>query len=220
MPIIFIFILSIVAIVFIMIRSGKKPANSQIYLYKNLVLAKVDGTKPKSGISLLKPAELKQISNTAGQFIFGDFKNIADKVHYLGYIAISSQASTNKGTLTDSDIKKIDSALLNTANPYYATQIQPLTDFINDRLPLTWTVQIGKGSQFTNQHIKTSAWLFNFTAKSYKQGSVITGDFAGQALYVISDQNYYYFMELAETNNWQVNQAVWQKVLDSIDINQ
>lgn len=83
--------------------------------------------------------------------------------------------------------------------------------------PYDWQIKLETAKPFTNANIQDNAWQFDFSASdpSKKKTPIY-----GEALYIISGKNYYYFMVSSVSYNWQPNQKVWQQVVDSLKTDQ
>lgn len=70
---------------------------------------------------------------------------------------------------------------------------------------------------FKNKHIKSNAWRLNFTTtRPSPKDQQITVD--GTLIYAIGKKAYYRLLVSSVHDNWQANQATWNKITDSLSI--
>jgi len=109
-------------------------------------------------------------------------------------------------------------SLTGTDKTKYDQALKDLRDFINGRLPFSYSVSSFSGFQsFSNPGVVANAWQSGFTASSNKNGlPKISGEF----ITAFGKQAQYYFMVDNVQADWSANQAQWQKVTDSLKIDQ
>lgn len=102
----------------------------------------------------------------------------------------------------------------------YQRMTEVFKGFINPRLPITYSVsELGVFKPLTNSNINSNSWEAGFTADSTNQR---LPKLQGEFLVAVGDQSQsvYYFMVENVARTWQANQPVWQKVIDSLRIDQ
>lgn len=185
------------------------------YTYAKLDSYKMQGVVEGSGISFSKPTELTVLSSGNGQIelehLITTHKN---KKAFAAYLAAASTTESSAYTQDQLMALKINFAYPNTS---YSKVISPISQFLKDRLPLDWQIKLDNPKPFTNSYVRDNAWMFSFTASDPNKKK---NPIYGEILYAISGKNYYYFVSSSISYNWQPNQKIWQKVVDSLQINQ
>jgi hypothetical protein len=115
-------------------------------------------------------------------------------------------------------LKSFGDSLTGTDKAGYDIATKNFRDFINGRLPGRYSLSSFNGFQpFSNPGIAANAWQSGFSATSNKSGlPKISGEF----ITAFGKQVEYYFMAENVQADWSANQALWQKVTDSLKIDQ
>lgn len=230
------------SILFLNVVYRNSTKNTQAH-YSKLDAYAVQCSGAGSGMAFNKPIEVKAISSDQCQVVLGDFVTSSDQatISYKGYIA-GYVDNTNSKVISDNDLAQISDAILHGNNIYHNQTVTPIQQFVGQRLPVGWSVQLGEAQKYTSSHIKNDAWKFDLKATSNIKvtpvstvgnapipntkntppntikNALISGPMEGRVIYAISGQKYYYFLALAESKNWSSNQPIWQKVFDSLKL--
>jgi hypothetical protein len=187
------------------------------YRYSTLDSYKLQATEQNTGTSFNKPKEFIKASSGTGQVVLvrSDIMQRTDQFN-KGYIAAAYTPMTSATTLDSTSLQSISKVLADPSSTYYKATTSSATQFIKDRIDKNKSkLTIGNAKPFTNSQIKSHAWQFDITASEPNNKNKISG----KAIYAIGSKAYYYFMLTSESSDWQANQDMWQKVLDSIQIN-
>jgi hypothetical protein len=200
-------------------NTAKSNYTTTTYRYSTLDSYKLQATEQNTGMSFNKPKEfVKQVTGT-GQVVLvrSDIMQRTDQFN-KGYIAAAYTPMTSATTTLDStSLQSISKVLADPSSTYYKATTSSVTQFIKDRIDKNKSkLTIGNAKPFTNSQIQSNAWQFDITASELNNKNKISG----KAIYAIGSKAYYYFMLTSESSDWQANQDVWQKVLDSIQVNQ
>lgn len=174
---------------------------------------KLQATEQGTGMSFNKPKEFVKAGSGTGQVVLvrSDIMQRADQSNN-GYIASASMPVT----LDSASLQLISKALADPSSANYKAAVSPVTQFIKGRIDKNKSkLTVGNAKPFTNFQIKSHAWQFDITASEPNDKNKISG----KAVYAIGPKAYYYFMLTSVSSDWQSNQDMWQKVLDSIQIN-
>jgi hypothetical protein len=199
--------------------SGSGHSNSKklisVYKYSGLVAYKLPGSKPGTGMTFDTPKELVKISDTSGQAILqhNDIGYKAGKMNDA-FIAVASAP----GSMPDETLLRgMSRTMGDPSTATYKSMSSSLGQFVRGRIePTKTSLSIGNAKPFTNSHIGANAWKFSISA-SEKGGK---NPVKGEGVYVLGKKGYYYFMLTAVATDWQVDQEMWQKILNSLQVDQ
>lgn len=171
------------------------------------------GNVAGSGLSFTKPVDFIKYVESSDQVVFQQpLINAHNKKSIVAYLAVSSTSVAQ--AYTTSQLMALKETLAIT-NPNYGIAVSPINQFIKDRLPTGWQINLDKPATYLNKSIQDNAWQFNFSASD----TINKNDpFKGQVLYAISGKNLYFIMIATTSDNWQENQNTWQKIFDSFQI--
>ncbi len=177
--------------------------SSYDYTYKNLEKYQVNGLQPHTGMSFEKPVELKST-------LSDNKAPVADLTHYFGKnkIMIADIAAYSQPRAASDNKQSVVSG----------SNLLPVEQFVAQRLS-NLKIQYKNPRPLTTPNLKDNAWRLDFTtqaqttAATYPQKKGVVILTAGQKV------NYYFLID-ALNKNWVGNQAVWQKVIDSIKVDQ
>ena len=194
-------------------------ANSYKYTYAQLDNYTLSGSQ-SSGISFSKPVEfIRHSGPSLGQVVLAQTTNRHGQspYPYVGVIAATSY-STNQKSL-QSYVAAANQLLTkpNTTAQAYRSWVSPLGQFVQGRLPASYSVNLGPSAPFTNASIKANAWQFETTATSSNANYY---KLHGKTVFALGAHSVYYFTLLTTPDSWQANQPSLQKVLDSLKIDQ
>lgn len=189
------------------------------YTYIRLENTAVKSDLTNGSISFQKPPELKQVSSTKTQgfssvyFAHSETRGSSKfTVSYLSALSVQSALAASKDYIAG--LSKIYS---DSSSDNYFTHSAPIEKFVLAHGPDRAEVQLQPAQPFTNPNIKQNAWQFDFTTTDkLKKYSPIKG----KALLLVGERSFYYFLVSSDTYDWNSNQAIWQKVIDSIKIDQ
>lgn len=184
----------------------------------------------QEGVVFLRPTEfevpkpppsIKEADNNRAtrQIVAISAKNVEGTLVPLGGIEIASihsQTSISESELADA-AKKLTSK--NSGNQEGNASIK---EYINSRLSFRFIVSYGKTEPFKNSNLNSPAWQTDFTAKAKPVDKPLTKpeDLKGKGVFLLGKSAFYYLMIYSTDYNWEANQDTWQKVLNSIKIDQ
>lgn len=190
----------------------QKASKLYKYSYSQMDSYTIPGAVTGSGMSFTKPVELTKLTNSTGQAELVHILGSDNNKGFVAYIAAASTSTAKTYTITQLlEFKTIFAA----TQTGYADAVSPIQQFIKDRLPNGWRINLDKPGTFFNRDISDNAWQFNFNASDPKNKKIT---FKGQVLYAIRGNNFYYFMVATTSDNWQINQKTWQQIFGSLQI--
>lgn len=127
-------------------------------------------------------------------------------------------AAVVKFKVNASFLSKFGAGLTGKDKVQYSQTTKNLLDFVNARLPFSYSASGFSGFQaFSNPAITGNAWHSGFSATSNKTGlPKISGEF----ITTFGKQGEYYFMAENVQADWSTNQSIWQAVTNSLKIDQ
>lgn len=185
-------------------------------VYQNLEEYQLKGENSGNGISFIKPSELKPLA--ADQ----ETANLVRLVHQAtqkssGGSIITASISPATTPPSQEYLTALGTTLTNPESSGHTEAIKPTKAFIEGEYT-NYVVELGEFTAFTNSTIKENAWRADFTGTddAHKSSGIPV---KGTVLFMAGQNTYYYFLVGSIEDNWQSNQAVWEKVLDSLKIN-
>jgi len=194
---------------------NNKITNPNEYRYHKLNSYSLTQGLSGSGIIFEKPVEFKvsYLVNTSVILIH----DLANK-QLSAYIAAA--VTPLKTPLFASDLQNYNQVLASPSNNYYGQTVKGIQTFTQNNFLRSssqkGTVNFANAKKFTSANIKSNAWEFDFTAKDPVKNS----QDIGKTIFAITPKGYYYFTVYATNLNWTDNQKVWNRVFDSLKINQ
>jgi hypothetical protein len=97
------------------------------------------------------------------------------------------------------------------------------SDYLESFTPQNLDIDLGNPTPLKTANITNNAWELDFTGKAskknqdYKAGEPVV---QGNLIVAFGDRAYYYVIIQSIEYNWERNQATWQKMLDSLKIDQ
>lgn len=206
---ILIIIIGAIVFYFVAIKSNNKIH----YVYPDNESYSLVGAAPGSGASFTKPKVFIKYAEATGQVVFHQSDitsgNTQTTVAYLAAaVNTADKAYSNQQLL---DLKTIFAG----STPEYTKAVTPIDDFVKNRLPSNWQINLDRPGTFFNKDISDNAWQFTFNASDPKNKKIT---YKGQVLYAIEGNNFYYFMVATTSNNWQTNQKTWLQIFGSLQI--
>lgn len=223
-------------------KSPKPVQNAYSLSFTRLQDYSLKGPAPGSSETFLKPAELNQdlLDASSNQTTLLKSQQFPI-VSRIDASIVSSPSST-----TPENISKFAAAITNPGNPDYKIRLAALQFYVNERqTPFYAAAVIEQPKAFKSPNIKSNAWIadFSISPKSQqptainsknqaggdpaklKQAQAKTGirqlpDLKGKVLIIFGKSTIYYFMVADSPDNWQVNDSSWQKIIDSLKIDQ
>jgi hypothetical protein len=197
----------------ISLKSYEPDSATHIYGYSKLEAFVLPKTKDYAGASFAKPEEFKQPSKPSdgSQQVLLIHQGADHIVPDVGRIALAEVKAKS------TDIARVGKIITNPKDPAYNTFLRSFQDFIDPRLPLSYSSSLEVPVAFTSANIAKDAWIANFKAKS---SHVNLPQLQGQALIVFKGGNIYYFMVENVSSDWSVNQKAWQQVVNSLKVDQ
>ncbi len=190
-----------------------KPVQT-VYLTDKLVDYKFAGPFSGSGMSFKIPNELTEYSKSSGQVELLNQYTYSGVSHRL-YISAASASSSQ--AITFNQLVTLNQVLMSPDNRIYPQYIAVINNFVKSRLPTGWQFKLEATQHFSNSSIQTGAWSFDMSTSdpTNKQEPI-----QGKVLYAVSGKNTYFFLISTTAYDWQPNQAVWQKIFDSLKVDQ
>lgn len=222
--IIIILIIGFAAVWLITRRSGPSTPRPYQQKYSRLTQYKLAGPVPGAGAKFDTPFEFNSstVSNSPGA---------TSQVSFIQRPASLASASTGLGQIILLSYKdpSIGSAaafgreITSTSESGHWLAVNRLAGFVDTRLPGYQPAVLAKPSALSTPNLKDNAWTAEFSAapKPPAAGSKIQlPALKGQAAIIISSHSTYYLMIDAVDYNWTANGQVWQKVINSLEIDQ
>jgi hypothetical protein len=213
-------------IVLLVILVALRVINTEPYRYKyqKLDSYSLPGFVKGSGMSFNKPIEATEVDKlpqTKDQQILTHSKLVKGKYVTLFYEAAASEYNFTQTPYTHSQILKDQQFFLDTAlqkdNPYTAGVNKFLSYNINPRFKLS----VGKFQKFSSNNIKDGAVVAEIDAIDPHPANLQRpAHLKGKVLFTAGANGSYYFYIAAVDYNWGSNQTTWQKILDSMKIDQ
>ncbi|HET9850263.1 MAG TPA: hypothetical protein VFP35_01420 [Candidatus Saccharimonadales bacterium] len=189
-----------------------KISNGLSYTYSKLDSYQVSGYASGQGMTFLKPMELIPVNSRKYQAELAHSINQNAQPELVSYIMAQSVSGV---VLNAGSSQSFNNQIMSSSSRQ--PLIQSLDGFLKSELPAkTWKYSLGPTTAFKNSTVNADAWSFSVTMSEQKSGKSLNG----QLIYIITSSRNYYFLILAKPNVWQSNQAVWQKVTDSIKVDQ
>ncbi len=200
--------------------------------YNQLVPEKLSSGRAGSNLSFEKPVEFK---NTLK--LNKDFSTLADLLMVgLSHQRSAEDSSTAIGVLTagvlplerppaaDYQTFINETLKLPASDTRYKGYTSTIKDFVSAGIGASYSIELGAAHNFSSSNVKNNAWQIDFSATSKdpaaKNDNSKPYTYKGQAIYIVSKKGYYYFSLSSVDYNWEKNQEFWQKVLDSLKIDQ
>lgn len=199
--------------------------------YSNLDSASLFQPSPGSNLTLNKPveftdpqvpAEFKVNPETQAP---GQLKKVV-RVFKEGTLVplggVEAAAAPSAKELTAEDLKAYASSFTDSKNSAGKDQLKPVQDFVNQRLGARFDVTFSSAKAVSATNIAGRAWQVEFTAKAktFQQIKTTPPNLKGKAIFISGKKTFYYLMIYTVDYNWDANQQTWQKVLNSIKVDQ
>jgi hypothetical protein len=202
------------------------------YKYESLAAYKLAGRLDNTGVEVLKPAEFKKIGPP------NPITAISTKADFAHVLKNSDQVPKVVGGMTLVSFDSINPAANYTK--YFKDAKKGPTDifssninaFVNDELGYlfgpNFTAPTPKAKVLAAVPLATSnlksgtGWQMDLSATISQQNSQdkTFNNVKGKLIMAFGQKNYYYFLIVTTEENWKSNQAFWQKVINSIKIDQ
>jgi hypothetical protein len=151
-------------------------------------------------------------------FVTADFSQTASKYTIAALSLASSPKQVNSVDAVNAAMLKPD------LDANYIANTKLLNSYITAGLSSRYTPVFGHAQPYKNAKITANAWLYDFSlvdAKAHKAGDKSKPTLMkGRAFYIMGKNTYYFVVVTAEEANWNSNLATWQKVQDSIVVDQ
>ncbi len=191
------------------------------YSYSNSKLEqfKLPGSKASQGISFNKPVEFVPVYNLKPTAIYAELADYykASKAIFIGDINVAS-VDASASPPTPASLQKLSFAITTPLVKNKAFAVAPIQNFVKARLT-QYNVVFSQMNYLVTTNLKANAWYGSFTAtpKSDKQNF---NPLQGYIVFGAGKNTYYYFYITANQSNWQANNTVWPKILNSLKIDQ
>lgn len=198
------------------------PLLKQEYTYKQLNDYKLQGEKDGSGFTFSKPVEISSPdikSDTRLQqnsFWHSSVNN--GRVINIANMAVAS--AYTKDAPTKEYIKSLQEEANDAENDSPIGSKAAIKMFLEQRMP-GYATTLSQPKSLVTDNIKENAWTVEFTAKA-KDTKYMNGlpNIKGVGVMALGKSTYYYLFINTVDYNWDSNQDTWQKVLNSIKIDQ
>ncbi len=191
---------------------------------KKPVILSIPGDISGRGMSFESPGFLKEVSGentgtTRGlirlQTSAKDNKSLTDTARLYAYVKDYSSPSLPNQQYLDELAKTFAQ---DPSSPGYKRDTALLKEAVQKAyIEPSFSAELGVAKPFTNKYIKGNAWQIDVTAHD---SSGYTSDHKGVLIYVAGYNGVYKLLASAVASDWQSDSAVWQKVLDSIRVDQ
>jgi hypothetical protein len=181
--------------------------------YKKLETVSLKGPSAKNGGSFAKPVELKAVNGSDNSYAtFTEDVNKSQQA-LQAILIIPNSEPFKAGQLV-----QFGQNLTNPQTDGYGLVLLPIKDFVGQALP-AYNIKLDQFHDQQTPNLKTNAWLATFTAqsKANNPNQAITN---GEVLVVAGKQSYYYFMLSSSHARWQDNAKIWQKIVNSLQVDQ
>lgn len=197
--------------------------NTKPSVYQNYEDYKLFGLGVDRGVSFSKPVDFKDISGESPtwQAIF---------VHSVDKLGQDGQMS-NGGliVMATSPSQELRSEYLKVLKEKYIEPAQSsgdseafkasLEQLIKSKFANQGQFNLSAVKPFTNDFVKGNSYQYDVTAQNTSVSNKKL-KLKGKLIYLIGEKTYYYFILFAPDYNWDANSSTWQKVVDSIKIDQ
>lgn len=203
------------------IQSYLESNRTQTYTYGNLAEHKVFLTKG-SGISFSLPPELLPKNQSDPRQTKAGQTNFTHTITARnGRPVFITRQSVFVGTFSNQNFD-LDGTLKDPNNKEYKPFTESLTKIVESQNGAKNVVFSGSPGAFTNQNIKANAWTINFTGQLAQPSQAGKNDkLKGVILVAKGIKGTSYQLSIATIeNNWQPNERTWQRILDSVKIDQ
>jgi general stress protein CsbA len=200
-----------------------KADHTYAYNTNNIDEYKLKSFARKSSISISKPKEI-----TLGVESLKQGSAIAWLAHKtksngkdssFSYVTISSVQSALAGS--KSYQKALNQIFSVGSGDAYDKATTSIVKFITDNSSSSYRLSLGKATPFSSSNISKNAWSFDFTSiYQNKRDKNSLADLKGKVVFVLGKKSFYYVLIDSVTDNWNSNQEIWNKVVDSIKIDQ
>jgi len=191
-------------------NSSTTPTLSWTNLQKYTVCAK------GNAMSFLKPADFNR-SGVFGQGMF--FSETGGSSSTT--LGVLNATCSDTPTITPDYLAKFGQAVSNASDPGRATYISPLYQFVTNLTSSSYSPNFGPIQTFTSQYIKTNAWQMALTFdRAASAASSLPSQKQGVLIWLAGKTTWYQMIMVATSNNWQANQSTWNKIFNSIQIDQ
>jgi hypothetical protein len=217
----------IAAVVLVLVGAGlvlyshlHNSASTYSYKYSKLETFKMTAAGPGSTMSFDRPVEVVSAKKAAA----GTTKaNLSHK--YKGFPVAQIVASVQNSPTFASNLRansvNVPKDLSDPNNLGFQLFEKPLRSALGSIMdPAYATYNYSKAAAFTNRNIKADAWKTDFTAAGLAEGAESLPPQQGTLIIAAGKSTIYSFILSSLTSNWEQNQSTWQKVLDSIKIDQ
>lgn len=213
----FIAIAVVIIAVFIALNSqNKTDKGSYKYTYNKLNSYHLVGKYTGTGADFTKPVEF------TGKHTLDP--GIGDKLQLSHQVTKGKQTTAIGGVdlVVVNPISSMPAAYVQSLHENKSLPFQVLSSdykkFLDKQVGPNYTVTLkGTLQPLTTTNIKADAWHVDFTAASKDRAKP---DHQGSGLLVVGHHAIYYFMLESINYNWQPNQKIWPKVIDSLKIDQ
>jgi len=178
------------------------------------------GNKDGEGVAFFKPVDYKLQVNQKGQASLADTISNGQQHAFIGALHVASVSipvDQAKGLA-----KNYNDAFKNPSKQAYKDAVASVTGFISARFSPLYNLTVNQAANFTSSTIKSNAWAFNVSAtpKQKQAAGSPLEDYKGRAVLAVGTHAMYYFVVYNTTYNWNNNVDQFNKVLQSLKIDQ
>jgi len=176
------------------------------YTGNDLKYTQLNNTSTNGFIGFLKPAQFKLRADVQPlEFLQTVGKGSQPKVT-IGFIA------DEYGQLDPSFIAKVNASTGSSdpATSAFAQARDQTRKFTSNEFISNYSLVFDDPQPFNNGQLSANAWSMNFTATNSKH------TYKGKAIFFFGKHTYSYFVLSSLDQDWQPNQAIWQKITDSL----
>jgi len=166
------------------------------------------------GIYFLKPTAFNQESISPAQAVF--YRGVSGSPTTTGVLLATCTDQPASTAAYLAEVSKNAAAI----SPQ-GSSLWPLYQFVAGHTSSNYDISFGKISLFKNAYIKDNAWQMDLSfSRSSSASSALPSQKEGRILWLAGKTTWYYVLLSATTPNWQANQTTWNKILDSVQIDQ
>ena len=195
--------------------------NLERYNYQKIDSFTLQSKTKNASLEFQKPTEFTQsyqsVELSRSDVLLAHKSSKGDATGTLGYISaniINSSLAANAAYK-----KELTKQMDNHTGVIYDNFLDSYKQSLAASVPNNYSIEMNSPSSLQTQNIKSSAWVYDFTASS-TDSRVNNYSIDGKFVVAAGQKTFYYFTLASVNYNWNRNQSIWDEVLDSIKIDQ
>jgi len=226
--------LTAIAVVAVLVIGGglaawllqRNPLSYSQFTYSQLDSYHLSSRTKGVGMTFQKPIQLQAAlpssDGKSNQILVHDVTVPGGRTITIAYESASVIVNPPGYTDQPGFYTNFNSALGDSSSPSYKTYQASLGQFAQINTNPRYKLSLGKTVKLTTKYIKSNAWIADFSGidnRSYTNKYTPSLVY-GKVAMAVTQKGYYYFLVSNVGSNWQTNQAIWQKVIDSLQLDQ